>query len=80
MIQRLVFYFVFLTFGGVLVGQTPFGPPSLQKKIAEHNLSETCHSGSNPGLIGTGRDEFSKVDPPEWFNPGSDRVANIVVS
>jgi hypothetical protein len=79
MIQRLVFYFVFLTFGGVLMGQTPFGPPSLQKKIAEHNLSE-CHSALNPGLIGTGRDEFSKVDPPEWFTPGSDRVANIVVS
>jgi hypothetical protein len=80
MIQRLIFYFVFLTFGGVLWGQTPFGPPSLQKKIAEHNLSETCHSALNPGLIGTGRDEFSKVDPPEWFTPGSDRVANIVVS
>jgi hypothetical protein len=80
MIQRLIFYFVFLTFGGVLWGQTPFGPPSLQEKIAEHNLSETCHSALNPGLIGTGRDEFSKVDPPQWFTPGSDRVANIVVS
>jgi len=80
MIQRLLFYFVFFTFGGAFWGQTPFGPPSLQEKIAEHNLSETCHSASNPGLIGTGRDEFSKVDPPQWFSPGSDRVANIVVS
>jgi hypothetical protein len=80
MIQRLIFYFVFLTFGGVLWGQNHFGPPSLQEKIAEHNLSETCHSALNPGLIGTGRDEFSKVDPPQWFTPGSDRVANIVVS
>jgi len=80
MIQRLIFYFVFLTFGGVLWGQNLFGPPSLQEKIAEHNLSETCHSALNPGLIGTGRDEFSKVDPPQWFTPGSDRVANIVVS
>ena len=80
MIQRLLIYFVFLSFGGVLWGQTPFGPPALQEKIAEHNLSETCHLSSNPGLIGTGRDVFSKVDPPQWFTPGSDRVANIVVS
>jgi hypothetical protein len=80
MIQRLICYFIFFTFGGAFWGQTPFGPPSLQEKIAEHNLSETCHSASNPGLIGTGRDEFSKVDPPQWFTPGSDRVANIVVS
>ena len=80
MIKRLLFYFVSLTFGGVLWGQTAFGPPSLQKKIAEHNLSEACHSASNPGLIGTGRDVFSKVDPPQWFTPGSDREANIVVS
>ena len=63
-----------------MLGQTLFGPPSLQEKIAEHNLSETCHSGSNPGLIGTGRDAFSKVDPPQWFTPGADRMSNIVVT
>lgn len=80
MIQRLFIYFVFLTFGGSVLGQTLFGPPSLQEKIAEHNLSETCHSGSNPGLIGTGRDAFSKVDPPQWFTPGADRMSNIVVT
>lgn len=80
MIQRLLIYFFFLTFGGVIWGQTHFGPPSLQEKIAEHNLSKTCHSGSNPGLIGTGRDAFSKVEPPQWFTPGADRMSNIVVS
>ena len=80
MIQRLSYFFIFLTFGGAILGQIPFGPPSLQDKFLEHNVSEGCNSTSNPGLIGTGRDEFSKVDPPQWFTPGADRVANIVVS
>ena len=79
MIQRLTFYIILLTISGALLGQNTFGPPSLQKKISDHNLSESCNFASNPGLIGTGRDEFSKVEAPLWFTPGADRVANIVV-
>ena len=80
MIQRLIYFFIFLTFGGAILGQTHFGPPSLQEKFLEHDLSETCSLASNFGLIGTGRDEFSKIDPPQWYTPGADRAANIVVN
>jgi len=79
-ISHLLFLLTFIgSFTGSLLGQTSFGPPALQAKITEHALSGTCNS-SNSGLIGTGRDEFTKVPAPEWFTPGADRAATIVVS
>ncbi|PCJ81667.1 MAG: hypothetical protein COA49_03930 [Bacteroidetes bacterium] len=83
MIKQTTYVLFLLTFIGLntvnVLGQTSFGPPSLQAKITEHTLSGDCNL-SNPGLKGTGRDEFTKVDPPQWFTPGADRAATIVVS